>query len=353
MHIHFYLKLTRTGSSYLYCRITQHKLVTEFSTGVKARKITNELHNYCESIRSKLMEIQQRLIVQNNNTPHELKRVYLGSVNTKTLNQVFEEYLKRVKELNDIKASTFKKYKTTYGHSLIFFKDLPITQISTTSIAQFDDYLKESCSVNVRAKHLIHIRLVIRFAQMNGHLDKDPFDGHKFKREKVTKRALSEKQVQQLRSKKLNEVLSKVRDVFVFQCYTGLAYADVFALNKNNIEDEFMTIVRTKTDEVSIIPLLDVTKDILIKYDYKLPVISNQNMNAYLKHIGVMCDIPIVLTTHVARHTCASIFINHGISIYTLAKILGHASIRTTQGYAHLGTATIIDEVKRINKKVK
>jgi site-specific recombinase XerD len=145
--------------------------------------------------------------------------------------------------------------------------------------------------------------------------------------------------------------LELVRDIFVFSCYTGLAYIDVKNLRQKHIRTSFdgnlwVMTKRQKTDVQSNIPLLDVAKQILEKYkgtlpDEKvLPILSNQKMNAYLKEIGDLCGIEQNLTFHLARHTFGTtVTLAKGVPIETVSKMLGHTNIKTTQIYAGLPTA--------------
>ncbi len=148
-----------------------------------------------------------------------------------------------------------------------------------------------------------------------------------------------------------NERLRNVRDIFVFSCYTGLAYADVAKLTRQEIVkgvdgEQWIVTARQKTDTSCAIPLLPVALQILGNYanhpkcmnqDKVLPILSNQKMNAYLKEIADLSDITKVLTFHLARHTFATtVTLSNGIPIETVAKMLGHTTLRQTQHYAKI-----------------
>jgi site-specific recombinase XerD len=164
-----------------------------------------------------------------------------------------------------------------------------------------------------------------------------------------------------------NDSLSAVRDVFVFCCFTGLAYTDVKKLSSDNIEKAingqlFISIKRTKTDNLCNIPLLDNAKSILEKYSNDstcihngvlLPVISNQRYNQYLKVIAKKCDIKKNITTHTARHTFATtVTLNNNIPIEVVGAMLGHKKISTTQIYAKIVNSTINDKMLELNNKL-
>jgi site-specific recombinase XerD len=136
--------------------------------------------------------------------------------------------------------------------------------------------------------------------------------------------------------------LEQVRDIFVFSCFTGLAYIDVFNLRDSNIRTAFDSTLwimgkRVKTGVSYRVPLLEIPKMIIEKYRGSLsggelqPVITNQKMNACLKEIADLCGITKNLSFHVARHSFATtVTLSKGVSIESVSKMLGHANIKTT-----------------------
>ncbi len=147
------------------------------------------------------------------------------------------------------------------------------------------------------------------------------------------------------------ERLDQVRDIFIFCCFTGLAYADVKKLTKNDIVigvdgEKWVKTRRTKTDTRSNIPILPIAETLIKKYkddpflqdkDLVLPVLSNQKMNAYIKEIADLCGITKNLTFHLARHTFATtVTLTNGVPIESVSKMLGHTNLKTTQHYAKI-----------------
>jgi site-specific recombinase XerD len=145
--------------------------------------------------------------------------------------------------------------------------------------------------------------------------------------------------------------LSQVRDIFLFCCFTGLAYADVMKLKKTEIvtddkSEKWISTYREKTKTQVKVPLLRMALDILEKYEHRplcsgyeriLPVLSNQKMNNYLKEIATACNIDKELTFHIARHTFATtVTLANGVPIESVSKMLGHTDIKTTQHYAKI-----------------
>jgi len=164
------------------------------------------------------------------------------------------------------------------------------------------------------------------------------------------------------------ERLNQVKDIFIFSCFTGLAYSDVKKMNYKNIVTgidgkKWLFINRTKTDTASSVPLLPVALVILDKYKEHplcrsqkklLPVLSNQKMNSYLKEIADVCKIEKGLTFHTARHTFATtVTLNNDVPIESVSKMLGHKNICTTQHYAKVSDRKIGRDMKFLYTKFK
>lgn len=160
------------------------------------------------------------------------------------------------------------------------------------------------------------------------------------------------------------ERLERIRDIFVFSCYTGLAYIDIKNLKKAHISKGFdnklwINTKRQKTDVQTVVPLLDVAQTILYKYKglpdgVLLPIPTNQKTNAYLKEIADVCGINKNLTFHLARHTFATtITLSNGVPIETVSKMLGHTDIKTTQIYARITNEKISSDMKLLSERLK
>ncbi len=162
--------------------------------------------------------------------------------------------------------------------------------------------------------------------------------------------------------------LEHVRDIFLFSCYTGLAYCDVDKLTKANVVigvdgDRWISTKRTKTDTPSRIPLLPISNSIVNKYDGHpvtslsgklLPVMSNQRMNSYLKELTDLCGITKDLTFHCARHTFATtVTLTNGVPIETVSKMLGHKSLKTTQHYAKIVDKKVSEDTRALEGEVQ
>ena len=158
-----------------------------------------------------------------------------------------------------------------------------------------------------------------------------------------------------------------MRDIFLFSCFTGLAYIDVKNLTKAHISigidgEKWIFTHRQKTETASKIPILPLTQMIIDKYDNHpessnkdklLPILTNQKMNAYLKEIAAICEIEKELTFHIARHTFATtVTLTNGVPIESVSKMLGHKNLKTTQHYAKILDKKVSEDMQILRDKL-
>jgi len=212
------------------------------------------------------------------------------------------------------------------------------------------------------------MRKIVNYCLKTGWLQRDPFFGFKMAKREVVREFLSEDEVQTLTTKRFTiDRLSQVRDIFLFSCYTGLAFIDVFQLTPASIAKgvdgkQWIFTSRQKTDTPTRIPLLPQAQEILNKYkDHPrcineskvLPVLSNQKMNAYLKEIADVCGITKTLTFHIARHTFATtVTLNNDVPIESVSKMLGHKSIKITQHYAKILDKKVSEDMRLLSQRL-
>ncbi len=250
-----------------------------------------------------------------------------------------------------ITASTLQRKRITMDAMLRFGRLNRFSDITTTNIKAFDDFLRTE---SVRTQPTIHnyhkiLKMYTKLAAQLGYIDSDPYEAPlcKFKRGKYKERhPLTEEELLQIRKCKLGAKESRVRDLFVFCAYTGLAYID-----SQNFDYETMTETingqtfidgkRMKTGCNFFTPILPPAMEVLKRYNNKLPHISNQKANDYLHLIEVSCKIHKPLTTHVARHSFATLALSYDIPIEDVARMMGHTNIKTTQIYAKILKSTI------------
>lgn len=326
----------------------------------KQRSKQQEINDYLDSVTTRFYNIETTLIRDNNLSLYTLIDMYRnGDRRNATLwdicNLFLQEYEKKVK-VGEIVKPTLIKYQTILGYVARYLKsinrsDILITDVNQSFCEGLKVYMLGHLTNNTTFKYIKMFKKVLNFAVDSGYLIRNPCMV-KMKREKLEYHPLTIEQINAIRSKAIqNDRLSKVRDLFVFQCYTGMAYIDMATLSRNDIKDDKIIKYRQKTNVKSIIPLFDVTKEILQRYDYTLPVLSNQKYNSYLKELGDVCNIPQSLHSHLARHTMATIMLNNGISLPSIAKTLGHSNTRITEDiYAEMLDKTVVEEVMNLNK---
>ena len=338
-------KQKKNGNVPLMCRITVDGGETRFSMkididpslwDVKSGKMsgrsahaseTNDLIFNTKSVLNRIyhQELERMQLV----TAEKVKNIFLG-INTKqqTLLELFKKHNADVKNLIGISKSkaTHQKYEVTLKHITNLLRkkynlsDIPFTEINHMFISNFETYLLVDCQCNsnTTAKFIQFFKRIILIARNNGWMLHDPFANYKIRMNKVDRGYLTKEELECIVKMKIDiPRLEHVRDIFIFSCFTGLAYIDVYNLKESNIRTSFdgnlwIMTKRQKTDVNSNIPLLEVPKMILEKYKGRLPegkilpISSNQKMNAYLKEIGDLCEIKKNLTFHLARHTFAT-----------------------------------------------
>jgi site-specific recombinase XerD len=215
---------------------------------------------------------------------------------------------------------------------------------------------------------VVNFKKIVRIAYANGWINKDPFANWKVRLKTVEREFLTQEELQQLMDTEFQaERLEHERDVFVFCCFTGLAYADVKKLTHDDFvigidRELWINTKRTKTKTKSNIPVLPTAMMILEKYEDSphlikekvLPVLTNQKMNAYLKEIADLSGVKKNLTTHLARHTFATtVTLSNGVSIESVSKMLGHKNLRTTQHYAKILNRKVSEDMQLLREKLK
>ena len=343
----------------------------------KERKY-QELNHYLETVRTKVLQIH-RLLEQDNKpiTADILKRRYYGEGESpKMLLEVFNDHNKKCRDLlgKDFVLGTVLRYERTIRYLSEYMKqayrmaDIPLKDITDEFIRGFEHYLKTNkpCSQNATVKYLKNLKKIIRLALANHWIVVDPFFEIRLRQTATNRAFFLEEEIKVLMNKEFTiPRLETVRDIFIFCCFTGLAFSDVQHLTAEHIirgvnGEYWIRKPREKTDNMCNIPLLEIPRMIIEKYRNHpecvkggviLPVPSNQRMNSYLKEIADVCGITKPLTTHIARHTFACLAVANKVSMESIAKMLGHSDIRTTKIYAKILDRTVSDEMQTLRQK--
>lgn len=221
--------------------------------------------------------------------------------------------------------------------------------LTPAKLRAWDEWLREDGTRSDPAVHNYHKRTkpYVRLAYEKGIIEKEPYSMCHFPRGKSKeRRPLTENELKRLRDAELPEKEAKVRDLFIFAAYTGLAFCDVMEFNFKTMTEQsgdmyFIDGSRLKTGTNFFTPILPPAMDVLIRYDFKLPKISNQKANDYLHIIESRLGINKSMTFHVARHSFATLSLSHDVPIEKVARMLGHTDIKTTQIYAKILKTTV------------
>ena len=393
----FYAKRAKTNVSGLvpiYSRITVNGKRIELTTGRfvefskwsaeagKMKGTTDEarsINSQLDILKLKIIDAQMELVHKNVPvTSESLKLKLTGSAERpRMLVPIFQDHNNKIKELigKEYAAGTLERYATSLKHTIEFlgwkFKisDIDIKQIDHAFITDYEFYLRSvrNCSNNTAVKYIKNFNKIIKICLANDWLDKNPFNNYKSKIKEVERNFLSEEELQSILNKDFKtDRLSLVRDIFIFSCFTGLAYIDVKNLTKSHISigidgEKWIYTHRQKTESASKIPILPITQMIIDKYenhpqsnnqDVLLPILSNQKMNAYLKEIAAICEIEKELTFHIARHSFATtVTLTNGVPIESVSKMLGHKNIKTTQHYAKILDRKVSEDMRSLKAK--
>lgn len=344
------------------------KYVRSEDFNVKKQRVKrNEVLNcYLDAVKIKFTQIETEMLKRNmpitSRTVIDVFQNGFADTNV-TFLSLFDKHNEDAKTRSKrglISPVTYQKYLLTRKMFADFLRtklhrgDILLVDITPTMIEQFYIYLNGLMAKNTAIHKMKIIKKILKIAMEEGYIRAMPFK-IKLAKDTLQYTPLSIDELRTIRSRQFATVrMAQVRDVFIFACYSGLAFTDLKNLTKEDIltdEDgkEWIVKPRHKTKIISHIPLLPIAKEILEKYDYKLPVLTNQKYNSYLKELADVCGINKNLHSHLARHTFATILLNSGVDMVSVSKILGHSNSRITEStYAQMMPETIMKRVTEV-----
>lgn len=341
------------------------------------------LNLYLDQVYAQLVQCHQELRYKKELITSELiKAIYLGhDDDSRTLLEVVKYH--NIKISNTLAQGSIRNFSITENYLFKFISkhkktdNIFLKKLDYKFLCDFECYLgnywpkghPRGMSQNTIMKHIQRVRKIVTLAYHMEWIDKDPFIRWKPTFEKKEREFLSEyelhhMELQEFESKRLD----RVRDLFIFSCYTGISYIDIMNLTQNNISmgidgSNWIFTHRQKTKTKVKIPLLTKAQELVTKYhDHPMtmvsgtlfPKITNEKLNLYLKEVAYRCDIKKNLTFHMARHTFATtITLSNGVPIETVSKILGHTKIATTQIYARVLEKKVSDDMMALKEKLK
>ncbi|MEP6262444.1 MAG: site-specific integrase [Gillisia sp.] len=387
-----------TGRGIIYARITvnqkrvlvslKRKILLElWDSGRKRAKghslDARQLNQYLDLVQSRFFHCYQQLTSKGKKVTAKLiKAVYLGDdENSKTLQELIQYHSRKIE--STLASGTIRNFGITEGYINKFLAkeknttDVYLRELDYKFLCDFENFLLEyypkkhprAMSHNTVMKHIQRLRKMVRMAYHLEWLDKDPFRRWKTTFEKREREFLSDNELSNLETYEFPlERLDRVRDLFVFSCYTGISYVDIMGLSLDNISmgidgNNWIVTKRQKTKTPIKIPLLDPALELIKKYANHpftqitgslLPIITNEKLNVYLKEVAILCGIKKNLTFHMARHTFATtVTLSNGVPLETVSKLLGHTKIATTQIYARVLERKVSDDMEALRKVLK
>jgi site-specific recombinase XerD len=393
---HFIIRPNQKGSYTIYARIVVNKSKCEL--GIKqtiqkddwnqgkgcAKSKTIELkqlNSYLEQVRSKLVVHYRKLDLEDVHVTAEVvKNSYLGLQavdKTMTLNELIETHNEMMQKV--LERGTMKNYYTTamyikrYMSNKYLSGDVLLKDLNFQFITEFEFYIRNNplkagdpCTNNGTMKHLERLKKMVAWAEANEWMDRNPFAAYKLKLKRNEMGFLQESELFTVETCNIEDpIVQRIRDLFIFSCYTGLAYIDLIRLKPSNIVmtdgKRWLRFSRKKTAIIVNIPLLKPAYIIMDRFtsdkastirETLFPKVTNQEMNKYLKVIGEICGVKKELTFHLARHTFATtVTLLNGVPIETISKLLGHTKLSTTMVYAHVMQSKVGLDMSLLQKR--
>jgi integrase len=401
----FYLKsekADKNGECSIFARITYKTNRVSLSTGKTISKerwiYTNNLRNLLRLEKEKVLKNYLELYRLNvekkfnhlfNIDPEVSLEILKAELTGKskiqtsktTINEVMQrhkKFFKRKVDAGERSAASLQKYKRSGELLTAFMKkhytveDMPVSEISNSFVYNFEEYLKYESSFkgqvgiknNSVVKYMKIYKTACNYCVRMDLFVRNPFDAYDGKL--IVKDAvfLTQQELKLIEEKPLfMERLQKVRDIFLFCCYTGYAPVDALNLTPANLFEDndgnlWIMTNRTKTAIRENVPVLPPAMAVIKKYKNKqiglLPQISNQKMNAYLKEIADICEINKHLTWYVSRHTFATtVTLGNGVRLEHVSAMMGHTNIKQTQHYAKVLDVNIMEDMEKLKLKYK
>ena len=354
------------GKARRVIRLSKYVKAEDFNVKKQRVKRNEVLNNYLDAVKVRFTQIETEMLKRN------------MPISTRTVIDVFQNgfddtnvtFLSLFDKHNEdaktrakqglISPVTYQKYLLTRKMFADFLRtklhrgDILLVDITPAMIEQFYIFLNGLMAKNTAIHKMKVIKKILKIAMEEGYIRAMPFK-IKLVKDTLQYTPLSVDELRTIRSRQFETTrMAQVRDVFIFACYSGLAFTDLKNLTKEDMlvdEDgkEWIIKPRQKTKIVSHIPLLPIAKELWEKYDYKLPVLTNQKYNSYLKELADVCGINKNLHSHLARHTFATILLNSGVDMVSVSKILGHSNSRITEKtYAQMMPETIMKRVSEV-----
>lgn len=338
---------------------------SEFKRQIQSRS-QNPIKDYTTAIAEKIEDLKTKCLIEGRRFTRELLRtsIQYGFVEHHcTIGDLFYSFLISQQKKVDAGLSTKKNHRKYEIVRDLFFKHGGLTPdanaliLRQSHVIDFNTYLMSIYDTTTVAGMMQKLKTVFLYALKNKLIHENPFMGFKICRKEKEVEFLTQEEVDRIRKAQMpTEGLEKIRDLFLFQCYTALSYCDMAILKPSDYKTNeyghiYITGERLKTKVKFTAILFEDAITIAKKYDYHLPTVSNQRYNTNLKIIANLCQITKPLHTHIGRHTSACYLLNKGLSLEIVAKIMGHSTTKITRHYAKLLDNTVFKAVEEVMKQ--
>lgn len=382
------IKMNKKGQCPIKCRITFLKSRKEFSTGIfinpdywdsgKQKALPQNKEN--SILNNKLSLIHQQIdkaflmlqILPNDFDVDDIYRKYKGEDSKEeiTILGAYDLHNNKTEKLIgiDFNKLSWSRYVESRRKVALFItkfykrKDVKLNDLDLKFIQDLEYFFKTDLKLKQATvyRSIQRVKKIIQFAISENYLKKDPFHLYKNKKHKTVIIYLTDVELKKLEKHNFSQVrLQQVKDMFIFCCYTGLAYTEMSTLTTKNIEigfdgNEWIQMIRKKTGGKISVPVLPKAKEILIKYNNKLPSISNQKFNSYLKEISELVGIDKKLTHHTARKTFATtVLLFNNVPMEIVSELLGHSNMNVTQShYGKVVQKKVSEQIDILKKKL-
>jgi site-specific recombinase XerD len=399
-HVFFYLNKQRQKNKLyqLYIKIYVDSARAEIATthfidlkdwdGVKFRvkptaKNALFLNSYIDNVKSKINHLFIKAVGSNEPVSAKILKASFTGIDAapkhKTILQAYEYHNLKMQDLvkvGKVVQATVKRHEITMNKVKKFIEkryktnDKALPELRLAFVTEFEHFLLtvEKVQNNTAHKYIKNLKKIVNMAVGLDWIPSNPFNNFRCSYHSPERDILTQSDLDVLMNKKFATVrLREVRDVFIFCCYTGFAYADLYNFEKNAVMigldgNYWLSTNRQKTGTKEKVPLLPIALEIIdrykeheycVKYNKLLPVNSNQRYNNYLKELADVCGINKHLTSHIARHTFATtVTLANGVPIETVSAMLGHTSIRTTQIYAKVVESKMSADMELLKAKL-
>ena len=342
-----------------------HATLEESEAAMQSKNVVAKVKHY-EQIINAMKLLNEDMTIENFN-----KHIYTAQAPSKPeedvlykgndLRQPFVDWCLERLELEGLAKNTIKDHKVALNLAKESGYLNTLADLTKANVIAFDKWLRKD---NKRSDYTIHgyHKKVKKYTKLLWQLEMistDPYQYVKFpKGSNKERNPLDEAELIKMRNLKCKGYLDRARDLFIFMAYTGLAFCDMelFNFDTMTVERPDYTYIdgeRLKTGSNFFTPILPPAMDVLKKYNYKLPIITNQKLNEYCHVLEALCQFHKPVTCHIGRHSFATLMLSYGFTLETVKKMLGHKDIKTTQIYAKLSKKNVEDDVKKKLKKLK